>query len=441
MGCRKLTQTDPASDLLTVSRVFSSDATAEEAMNAYYISALFASRSFMNGGISLDAGLSADELDCKIKPIPPEDSFRRNELMANSILSNNLFGGAYSLIYQLNSMLEGIAKSMGMSAAVRSELKGEAEFNRAFLYFYLVNLYGPVPLVLGTDFLQNERLPRAAADSIYAQIVSDLEDAQQSLPADYIDAAGYAGDRTRPNQAAATALLARICLYLGHWASADSAASVVIANARYQMESNLDDVFLSGSREAIWQLQSVHGAEADSMVYLFMMGRPGPAFVFTADLLGDFETGDLRRQHWTKSSIYGGVTYSYPYKYKSLNGGATQYETVLRLAEQYLVRAEARVQEGNLAGAMADLNTIRSRAGLANTTATTTAAVMAAVLQERRIELMTEWGHRWLDLKRTGQADAVLSAEKSGWNPYDALYPIPTTVIQQSPGMQQNPGY
>ena len=395
----------------------------------------------MNAGISLDAGLSADELDCQITPLPAEDSFRRNNLTANSVLSNNLFGDAYNLLYQLNSMLEGMAKSTGMTAAVKKELKGEAEFNRAILYFYLVNLYGPVPLVLGTDYLHNDSLPRAPTDGIYTQMINDLEDAQQLLPADYIDAVGFAGDRTRPNQAAATALLSRVLLYQGQWASADSTATAVINNSRYYLEP-LDSVFLSKSREAIWQLQTVHGsvATADAFIYLSPPGRP--AFVLTTDLLGAFEPGDLRRQHWTKSSVYGGILYTYPYKYKSLNPTVTaEYETVLRLTEQYLIRAEARVQEGNLAGAVADLNVVRNRAGLPNTTATMTAAITAAVMQERRIELMTEWGHRWLDLKRMGQADAVLATEKFWWNANDKLYPIPAAELQVSPGISQNPGY
>ena len=442
-ACRKLTQTPPAADLLTVSKVFSNDASAQEAMSAYYINMLFTTKSMMNAGVSLLAGLSSDELDCQIKPYPAEDSFRLNMLNDNSVISNNLFTGAYALIYQLNSMLAGMASSTGMSAPVKSELKGEAEFNRAILYFYLVNLYGPVQLALGTNFQDNENLPRAADTAIYARLVSDLEDAQRLLPADYIDAPGFAGNRTRPNQAAATALLARVRLYRGEWALADSAATAVINNQRYLLETSLDSVFLSTSREAIWQLQSVHGpvATADAFVYLVPAGRP--AFVLTSNLLGAFEAGDMRRQHWTKGSVYGGVTYTYPYKYKSLNGGVTpEYEMVLRLAEQYLIRAEAEAQEGNIMNAIDDLNVIRARAGLPNISGpTTTAAVMAAVGQERRIELATEWGHRWLDLKRWGSAESVLSAEKPWWNPTDVLYPIPAAQLQATPGMLQNPGY
>ncbi|HEV9035719.1 MAG TPA: RagB/SusD family nutrient uptake outer membrane protein [Puia sp.] len=442
-SCRKLTQTAPAADLLTVSKVFSGDESAQEAMSAFYIDMVFTPRSMMNAGTSLLAGLSGDELDCQIKPYPAEDSFRLNMLNANSVISNNLFTGAYALIYELNSILEGVAHSTGMSVAVQHELKGEAEFNRAMLYFYLVNLYGPVQLALKPNFQDNEQLARTSVDSVYAQLASDLEDAERLLPGDYIDAPGYTGDRTRPNQAAAAALLARIRLYQGKWASADSAATAVINNSHYVLETNLDSVFLSVSREAIWQLQPVHGpvATVDASVFLTPPGKP--AFVFTSGLLGAFEAGDLRRQHWTKSSLFGGVTYTYPYKYKSLNAGATtEYEMVLRLAEQYLIRAEAEVQEGDVSHAIADLNVVRFRAGLpAYSMGTTTAAIMAAVMQERRIELMTEWGHRWLDLKRWGLANTVLSAEKPWWQTDDALYPIPAAQLQATPGMSQNAGY
>jgi starch-binding outer membrane protein, SusD/RagB family len=117
---------------------------------------------------------------------------------------------------------------------------------------------------------------------------------------------------------------------------------------------------------------------------------------------------------------------------------------VLRLAEQYLIRAEANLKLGDLAGAASDINTIRSRAGLGNTPASTETDLLHAIAQERRIELFTEWGHRWLDLRRYGIVDAVLGPLKgASWNTTDQLYPIPLTQIQNDPAMShaQNPGY
>src|SRR5438552_17436425 len=106
----------------------------------------------------------------------------------------------------------------------------------------------------------------------------------------------------------------------------------------------------------------------------------------------------------------------------------------LRLAEQYLIRAEARTQENNISSAQTDLNVIRSRAGLGPVTASDKASLLAAILHERQVELFTEWGHRWFDIKRTGTVDAtmtVVTSQKGGtWNTNQQWYPIPQSELQ-----------
>ena len=114
---------------------------------------------------------------------------------------------------------------------------------------------------------------------------------------------------------------------------------------------------------------------------------------------------------------------------------------VLRLAEQYLVRAEARVHLNDLDGALVDVNKIRNRAGLGVASGASNELVLDLIYKERRRELFAEWGHRWFDLKRTGKADAVLSVIKPGWQPTDVLFPIPQSELQNNPNMTQNPGY
>jgi starch-binding outer membrane protein, SusD/RagB family len=141
-------------------------------------------------------------------------------------------------------------------------------------------------------------------------------------------------------------------------------------------------------------------------------------------------------------------TYYYPFKYKSsvLNSPVTEYLMMMRLGEQYLIRAEARVQKNDFVGAKADINIIRKRAGLANTSANDKSSLLAAVLHERQVELFSEWGHRWFDLKRTGAADSVMSIvtpQKGGgvWKAYQKYYPIPLSEIQSNPNLNQNLGY
>jgi hypothetical protein len=118
---------------------------------------------------------------------------------------------------------------------------------------------------------------------------------------------------------------------------------------------------------------------------------------------------------------------------------------ILRLSEQYLIRAEARTRLNKISEAKADLNTIRTRAGLANTTANDENSLLTSILNERQVELFTEWGHRWLDLKRTNKVDVVMSVitpQKGGtWSSNWAWYPLPLYDIQQNSKLVQNSGY
>ena len=120
-----------------------------------------------------------------------------------------------------------------------------------------------------------------------------------------------------------------------------------------------------------------------------------------------------------------------------------EFSKIFRLGgEQYLIRAEARAMLGNISGAQADINIVRNRAGLADTSANTAEELKAAILQERRVELFTELGNRWFDLARTGTAADVLSSIKSGWRATDLLLPIPEAELLANPNLYlQNPGY
>jgi hypothetical protein len=93
-------------------------------------------------------------------------------------------------------------------------------------------------------------------------------------------------------------------------------------------------------------------------------------------------------------------------------------------------------------GAVSDLNIIRKRSGLANTTANDQVSILNAILHERQVELFCEWGHRWYDLKRTNKADGLLGIAKApNWQATDALFPIPFTELSLNTSLTQNPGY
>jgi hypothetical protein len=350
-----------------------------------------------------------------------------------------------------------------LTPPVQQQLLGEAKFMRAFLYFYLVNLYGDVPLLINPDWQINVQVSRAPATQVYQQIITDLKEAQNLLSNSYLDAnlQPYTGvaERVRPTSWAATALLARTYLYMGDWVNAEAQATTLINSPLYTLTS-LGDAFLKNKTEAIWQLQSVVAGQNTNEALLFLLPASGPNASFpvylSPQLLTNFEPGDKRRfnRNWVDSVKVSNTIYYFPYKYKvgknanitSLSQ-LTEYLTVLRLGEQMLIRAEARAQQNNLTGALVDLNAIRNRAGLSNSTAGDKDALLAAILHERQVELFSEWGHRWFDLKRTGKIDAVLSivrplkAKGAPWQSWMQVYPILYGDILKDPNLSQNTGY
>lgn len=463
-ACKKLVSVPEPINTITSTEVFSTDAQANSAMVAVY-SAMINSvqpinaynNNFSEGLSTVLGGLSSDEF---FLPDGPGNAsyypFNTNHVLVTSPVPGTLWQTAYWAIYGAGSVIEGIAASTAGSLhdSVRQELTGEAKFARAFSYFYLTNFFGDVPLALTIDFNQTANMARTPQSKIYQQIIQDLKDAQAALPGDY---SVGSGERIRPNKWAATALLARVYLYTGDYTDAATQASAVIANAgQYSLVSDLNGVFLANSNEAIWQLkQNTSGnlgtATAEGAALLPNPLVTGiPSFALSEQLTGAFESGDQRYANWVGESTPGMY---FAYKYKTglssyvVGGTATEYYMVLRLAEQYLIRAEAEANgaAGGSGTAIADLNVIRQRAGLtALSTSLTQAQVITAVAHERQVELFGEWGHRWFDLKRTGQAHNVLSQIplKQPWQgDYQLLYPIPTSEIVADGQLIQNPGY
>ncbi|HYD92200.1 MAG TPA: RagB/SusD family nutrient uptake outer membrane protein, partial [Flavobacterium sp.] len=160
-------------------------------------------------------------------------------------------------------------------------------------------------------------------------------------------------------------------------------------------------------------------------------------------LVNSFEAGDNRRVHWVGEITVGTMKYYFPYKYKARgNVPITEYTIALRLAEQYLIRAEARAKQNNISGANQDLNIIRNRAGLNSLDITDPSELWLAILQERKVELFCESDNRWADLRRMSLADQILGSIKApNWQPSDKLYPIPITEMNRNPNLSQNPGY
>lgn len=469
-GCKKLIDIDDPIDTITTGRVFSTNEQAQSAMAGVYTKLIngtsfglsYADKGFAMGGVNIFAALSADEYIYTRTETTPYYNFYTNKLTKeiNSSVSYMLWSSAFDCIYGCNAILEGIGESSSaaLTQPVRNQLNGEAKFLRAFTYFYLTNIFGEVPLVLSIDFNQTSKLGRSPVPAVYSQMVSDLNDAINLLPDEY---PSKTGERIRPNKTVAKALMARIALYQKEYTKAAQLATEVISQtSKYMLEPDLDNAFLKGSSEAIWQLahspnnSSTRSATPEGALILPSPVTTGSNFYFIASTLMDaFEAGDQRKNKWTIANTFSGTRYV-PYKFKvdiasaALGEDPKEYTMPIRLSELLLIRAEALLlgPASDKSGALEDVNTIRRRAGLtpdlSNTL--TNEQVLTAIMHERQVELFGEWGNRWFDLKRTGKAEAVLSAipAKQPWlGDYQLLYPIPVNENTVNPNLGQNPRY
>lgn len=465
MGCKKFVETDPPDTQANGSNVYANDPTAIAVMTGLYssISRGNPGPNFASGteSFSLLCGLSADEYVLFEGADDRMSSFYRNALFSNNTAGygTDYWTLLYDLIYHCNSALEGLINSTSLTESVKKQLMGEAKFMRAFFYFYLVNLYGDVALVTSTDYKKNSTLSRTVASTVYEEIINDLRDAKELLSAEYLDGQlnsfTASAERVRPNKYAATALLARVYLYINDWSKAETEATAVIDNKSMYDTVSLNNAFLMaamGNKEAIWQLQGVYSDRntEDARMFIITTELSNTTPVRISDtLLNSFELGDNRKTvgNWMDTITLSGNTYYYPYKYKNTTSSVTEYLVVMRLAEQYLIRAEARAHQSKFSEAQADLNVIRNRAGLPNTSASDKEALLVSILRERQLELFSEWGHRWFDLKRTNNVDAVMSvvtplkANGSQWNSFQRLYPIPFSETQRGPNLTQTIGY
>jgi len=441
-SCKKLIeipQNPPAE--ITRQEQFTDSASAISAVAGVYTYDTGTGFAYSDGTLTYSTGLSSDELT--YTQTDDRQEFYNYTLTPINSGITSLWSYPYQSIYQVNDVLNGVTNNNGLSASFVKQVTGEMEVVRALYYFNMVNLFGGVPLVTTTNYAANEHIPRNTAAAIYSQVFKDLADARKKLTSAY-----PSSGRARPNLYTAVALLAKVNLYQGNWQNAYNEADSVIKSGLYSIaDVPLSGVFLDGSNEAIWQIPAATDYSGVADAQLFVPYYPGAPlnYLLATPLVSAFEAGDQRFQNWVGSAVSGAnTTVYYPYKYKDRQPGTPpEDQMILRLGEVYLIRAEAAAHLSNLTQALADVNVIRARAGLAASTAdaTSQAAVLNAVMHERQIELFCEWGNRWYDLKRTGTAATVLGAEKTGYSADAALYPIPEAQIQLDNLLIQNPGY
>lgn len=450
-SCDSLLDVDLPTTTVLQESVFTDEITATSAVKGIYAD-MISTNGFVSGGnasVAYISGLSADELT-NVNAQPDFTNFENNTINPRNDIVLSIWSTTYKTIYEANAVIEGLSASGSTIPEItKNQLLGEALFLRAFAHFYLVNLFGNIPLILTTDYNINAKTTRTTTVEVQDRIVSDL------LRSASLIGEAYTGiERQRVNKGAVQALLARVYLYREQWENASALASEVISKSLYILEPQLDKVFLATSREAIWQLAyptSLAVTTYEGQTFI-IQSLNDVTNVLSDEFLNALEANDARHASWIGTfSISPEKTVHFPYKYKLKYGSVqptplTEHSTILRLAEQYLIRAEAYAHQDKLTESMRDLDTIRSRANLPLISNTSPALSKEELLQsiqhERQIELFTEGAHRWFDLKRTGEALIVLQAIKPGISKDDLLFPIPQTELNTNSVLgNQNPGY
>lgn len=465
-SCKKFIDPGSPETGLIKETVFQSEATANGALLGIYNTMLHAGFAQDYSGIPTVTGEYTDEIRAYTTGASALQVYT-NSLLPISNYTRTIWEYIYGNVYQVNSAIEGLTASTMLSTDTKNRLLAESYFVRAFLYFNLVNLYSDVPLILSTDYEITRLQGRSPVMEVYAQIMEDLNKAEAMATDDYRAGDGSVGsERIRVNLSVIEAFKARVFLYRKDFSQAEMYATKIIdKNNLFELETDLDRTFLSTSREAIWQLKPASGDYIMEGYNLTFSGAPqaGPqgSSGLSEFLVNSFSSGDKRLAEWTRENVVEGTHYFHAYKYKYASSadvaGDGEYLMVIRLAELYLIRAEARAALGNLVGAnsaVSDLDIIRNRAGITDPiTATTFEDIMEIIENERRLELFTEWGHRFYDLKRwPGKTDpnvsridevmpAVSAAKGGDWAPFEKWFPIPQNEITKAPSLTQNDGY
>jgi len=353
-------------------------------------------------------------------------------LVDNSFVASAWLDG-YRTINDINNVLGALAV---VTDDKKNKVEGEAKFIRGSVYFDLVRVFGkawndgdpntnagvPIALTATVDITEASQLPRSTVAQVYAQAISDLTEAEAKLPEEN----GFFADK-----AAAAGMLARIYLQKADYANAASAADRAIAyaeNIGKGLMDNYTDAFPleeGNTSEDIFAIQVTSSS-----------GYNGFQDFYSADGRGDIQIEDehldLYEPADERLNIFynsGGSTYCG--KFDNIYGNVH----IIRMAELYLIRAEANFRAESAVGAepVDDINVIRNRAGLEPYSSED--ITLDDILLERKLELSFEGGSLH-DAKRLETNIALIT-----WNAPELVYPIPQRELRVNANLTQNDGY
>lgn len=356
----------------------------------------------------------------------------------------------YRTVNQSNNLIAEIP-NIQATQVQKDNILGEAYFLRGLSFFDAARVWGGVPGVFGELGVPLPLTPargvdetsfpkRASLQDTYAQVKSDLDEALRLLPENQ---ANNAATRGRATKSAARALLSRLHLYLGQWTEAEARATEVINDSKFSLIPYASIYSSDNSNESIFEVQ-FNNADQSGLRFWYVPGALGGRgeLAANANFYASFSNDDVRKTLFGRDNV---VEVWYPSKY--IRAGNIDNAHVLRIAEMHLNRAEARAKKASpdMAGAKADLDLIRNRAGLGEYLSDI--PMLEAIERERRWEFYAE-GHIFFDLVRTGRALTVLQNVERKNGPAVNLtsanrqvMPIPRRDIDANPNLVQNQGY
>lgn len=362
------------------------------------------------------------------------------DMSASNGSADALWGVIYRMSYIVSFLYEGLA-AIEIPESEYDELTGAASFLRAYAYFVGAYTYGGLPIVTTTDVEANRVISRSTFEETMGFVESELLYALDKLP----EKSFNSGEATN---GAVKAILARFYLFQENWSEAEKyAADVIEGNGagEYVLEAEFENAIGDFSTESILEIvysaNDNPGTSTNFSISNLFVGRreiiPSSEMVLALQNDGGDRNVVLEFDPTNVRGLDNGWTI--------IRYGAFDNVLLIRLAEMYLIRAEARAQQDNIAGensAEADINVVRERAGVPLIQGTSKNQMLLAVENERRMELCFE-GHRWYDLVRTGRAQTVMDEFTSNWTSKDELWPIPLREITNNPSLKnsQNQGY
>ncbi|MEI6137622.1 MAG: RagB/SusD family nutrient uptake outer membrane protein [Mariniphaga sp.] len=421
-----------------------------------------------NGNVLYLGELTTDNADIQwSSPDVAEMECDEMNLTSTNTFVYNVWKSCFVTIARCNNILSRI-DDVAMTDALKSQYKGESKFLRAYCYFYLVRLFGDVPIVEQSFRSPNEvaasDLTRKPAAEAYTLIISDLKSAATLLE-------GVTGlSKSRASKGAAKTLLGKVYLTQKDYAQSAAILKEVIDLNTYSLVPAYKTLFTNGNNElseSVFEIKYLSGnvGEGNQFSSLFTPPRfdmaifPGNMqgsgrIVPTADMGKAYEANDLRRPVSICDTVklisgaYAKNIYGLKFvdfKTGLIGDGGINF-TSIRYADNLLMYAETLNETGKTTEAHTYLNMIRTRAGLPSLSGLSKADFALALEKERRVEFLLE-GQRWFDLIRTGRFQTVMNKhfidKKLNFTvqDYELLMPIPQKERDINPNLKQNTGY